>query len=152
MKARWCCCLWAVLILAQAACRGDVPASLLLTVTSAPEAPAVNSVRVQVFDRNGRAHDVQVFAAQAPGGARVGTLVIYPRDSASLALRVHAQGLASEAVVSSDATAVVLRAGQQTTAEITLHVEAADGRPRPGRGTRRHRQLPVGPEPRPAGR
>jgi hypothetical protein len=101
-------------------CRGEIPASLKLTVMTGPGAPAAESLRVRVFDTRGVAHDDARFSAPAPTDFQLGTLVIYPRSQASLALRVQVQGLVGDAVVSEATLAAVLVDGQQLIRSIVL--------------------------------
>jgi hypothetical protein len=101
-------------------CRGEIPASLMLTVMTGPDAPPAESLRVRVFDARGAAHDDARFAVPAPGGTQLGTVVIYPRQQGSLALRVQVQGLIGEAVVCEGTLAAELVAGQQLARSMVL--------------------------------
>jgi hypothetical protein len=107
-------------------CQAEVPASLLLTLTSAGEAPA--QLRLSVFDGRGQAHDQKQFDAPAAARSNLGTLVVYPRAGGSMSLRVQAAGLRDEQVVSMGAISVQLTAGKQVTATLSLAPagEAAD--------------------------
>jgi hypothetical protein len=103
------------------ACRGQVPASLELMLMSGPDAPAATSVRVRVFDQHGLAHQDARFLAPAPAAdGRMGTVVIYPRTTSALSLRIQVQGLTDETVVSEGAVAVALVPGKQQTVSVVL--------------------------------
>jgi hypothetical protein len=118
--ARWLAALLALGALAGG-CGDDTPTSLLLTVMNGGDAPAASAVRVRVLDGRGEAHDLASFPAPAnPAGGKLGTVVVYPGASGSLALRLLAQGTAQDQVVSEGTAKVTLRAGRQTTAAITL--------------------------------
>jgi hypothetical protein len=109
-----------VALLSALGCR-SVPASLLLTLVNAPEAAAPDQIRLQVFDRHGQAHEIAAFAAPAAAaGGQLGTVVVYPRPGGSLSLRLQAQGLQGETVVSEGALTVELAAGSQRQAEVVL--------------------------------
>jgi hypothetical protein len=101
-------------------CGGGVPASLVLTVINGPEAPAPDHLRLRVFDRNGTAHDPAELAAPAAAGERLGTVVIYPRPGGSLSLRVQAQGLQAQTVISGATLAIDLRPGSQSQGQVML--------------------------------
>ena len=108
-----------------AACTRDNPPSLLLTLANGPDAPVAATIRVRVFDDRGEVHAFTPFAAPAAGpGAELGTLVIHPRAGGSLSLRVQAQGLMQDTVVSEGATTARLSAGRQSAAGLALHAAA----------------------------
>jgi hypothetical protein len=111
-------------VLLLAGCPTDIPASLLLTITTAPGTPKAEKLRVQVFDERGQAHPATPFPAAAPGAdGRVGTLVIHPDDPAALSLRIQADGLEGDAVVSTGVLSVALESHRQIAR--TLVLEAA---------------------------
>jgi hypothetical protein len=107
-------------------CGGGVPASLVLTVINGPDAPVPDHLRLQVFDRNGAAHEATELDAPAATGGRLGTVVIYPRPGGSLSLRVQAQGLKAQVVVSGGTVALDLRPGSQSQGEVMLTAPLAD--------------------------
>jgi len=112
-----------------AACTADVPASLLLTITGAPGAPAPDAVQVRTFDGGGPLQMFTSFPTPAPQpDGRLGTVVIYPARGGAGSLRIHAQGLRRGVPVSEGTARVQLAAGRQATATLTLTaVPAADG-------------------------
>jgi hypothetical protein len=110
--------LFLAALLAAAGCKSEVPASLLLTVTSTGEAPSL--LRLSVFDGKGQAHDEHQFIAPAGARGSLGTLVVYPRAGGSLSLRVQGAGLLDEQVVAMGAISIRLTAGKQSTAKLTL--------------------------------
>ncbi|HEY0709907.1 MAG TPA: thrombospondin type 3 repeat-containing protein, partial [Polyangia bacterium] len=123
-----------LLLVLLSACPTEIPASLLLTVKSAPDVPAVESVRVRVFDEAGQAHPATPFSVAAPDAERkLGTLVIHPQTTtegsagAALRLRIQADGLARGATVASAVLAVTLEPGRQITRTIVLMAVASQG-------------------------
>jgi hypothetical protein len=116
----------ALLAIALAACPGSVPPSLLLTITGGEGAP--DSVRIQVFDRAGAAHESVTWPVPAGAAAGpLGTVVIYPRTATALSLRVQAAGLHQDQVVSDGVVTLELAASGQSRAEVILRAPAPDG-------------------------
>ena len=133
LPARTCLVLAA---LAAAGCAADTPASVLLIIDTAAEAPAPDTIRLRVFEAQGPVHDFRSFPAPrlttGAQSARLGTVVIYPRPGATagaLRLRVQVQGLLADRVISEAAGMTELSPGLQV--ELTLKLQAgtpdADG-------------------------
>jgi hypothetical protein len=113
--------LFLCLLVAGAGCRQEIPTSLLLTVTSGADAPPPDTVRLRTFDEGGLAYDFISFPAPPPAAdSRLGTVVIYPQPVGSLALRVQAEGLRQDAVVSRGTVRALLIPGQQSAAQVAL--------------------------------
>jgi hypothetical protein len=102
-----------------AACR-QVPTSVVLTVADGQGA-AIHStaVSVTVFDGPGLAFESGALAVTASGPV-LGTVVIYPRSSDQLRLRIDARGTRAEAVISEGVVRVDLQRGHQSEATVTL--------------------------------
>jgi hypothetical protein len=118
-----------VLLLSLAGCTATPPASLLLTITGSPGAPAPEAVQVRTFDGHGPLQAFTSFAAPPPGAdGRLGTVVIYTPRGEGGALRVQAQGLRRGAVVSEGTARAMVAAGKQAAATLTLTAtRPADG-------------------------
>ena len=119
----------APVLLLLAGCTSAPPASLLLTITAAPGAPAPEAVQVRTFDGSGPLQPFTSFAAPAPRpDGQLGTVVIYPAHGGDLVLRIQAQGMRQGAVISEGTTRATVVAGRQETATLALlAARAADG-------------------------
>jgi hypothetical protein len=118
-----------LLALALAGCGSDPPTSLLLTVISGTGATPPEMVRLRVFDGGGEAHEYVVLQVPNPSGSpNLGTVVIFPRKGGDLALRIQAQGMKQDAVVSEGTLRSMLMASQQIKGVLTLEaVRPTDG-------------------------
>jgi hypothetical protein len=98
---------------------GPSSTSLLVTIVAAPGTPAPDSVRVRVFDEGGALYGFTSFAAPAPGAdGSLGTVLVYAEPDQGL--RVQAQGLKSQALVTEGVVLSRVTAGKQVAVSLTL--------------------------------
>ena len=111
----------APVLLLLAGCTSAPPASLLLTITSAPGAPAPEAVQVRTFDGSGALQPFTSFVAPPPRpDGQLGTVVIYPAHGGDPALRIQAQGMRQGVVISEGTTRATVASGRQETATLAL--------------------------------